>query len=56
MRCDPKRLSRGEEQGVQCAPLPVRLIEKGLASDRAVIDTAVSNLNIPFELQKVPAG
>jgi transposase len=23
-----------EEQGVQCAPLPVRIIEKGLASDR----------------------
>jgi transposase len=31
-----------EEQGVQCAPLPVRIIEKGLASDRVVIDTVVS--------------
>jgi transposase len=31
-----------EEQGVQCAPLPVRIIEKGLASDRVVIDTIVS--------------
>ena len=31
-----------EEQGVQCAPLPVRIIEKGLASDRVVIDTVMS--------------
>ena len=30
-----------EEQGVACAPLPARLIEKGLASDRVVIDTVV---------------
>jgi transposase len=31
-----------EEQGVECAPVPVRIIEKGLASDRVVIDTVVS--------------
>jgi transposase len=31
-----------EEQGVECAPAPVRIIEKGLASDRVVIDTVVS--------------
>src|SRR5580693_7635509 len=31
-----------EEQGVQSAPLPPRIIEKGLASDRVVIDTVVS--------------
>jgi len=31
-----------EEQGVVCAPVPVRIIEKGLASDRVVIDTVVS--------------
>jgi transposase len=31
-----------EEQGVDCAPVPVRIIEKGLASDRVVIDTVVS--------------
>jgi transposase len=31
-----------EEQGVRCAPLPPRVIEKGLASDRVVIDTVVS--------------
>jgi transposase len=33
---------RCEEQGVQCAPLPPRIIEKGLASDRVVIDTVVN--------------
>jgi transposase len=31
-----------EEQGVECAPVPVRIIEKSLASDRVVIDTVVS--------------
>ena len=31
-----------EEQGVECAPAPVRIIEKSLASDRVVIDTVVS--------------
>jgi transposase len=31
-----------EEQGVECAPAPVRIIEKGLASDRVVIDAVVS--------------
>jgi transposase len=30
-----------EEHGVVCAPLPARIIEKGLASDRVVIDTVV---------------
>lgn len=30
-----------EEQGVECAPAPVRIVEKGLASDRVVIDTVV---------------
>jgi transposase len=30
-----------EERGVACAPLPARIIEKGLASDRVVIDTVV---------------
>jgi transposase len=38
-----KRACKGcEEQGVACAPVPVRIIEKGLASDRVVIDTVVS--------------
>jgi transposase len=31
-----------EEQGVQCAPLPARIIDKGLASDRVIIDTVLS--------------
>ena len=31
-----------EEQGVQSAPLPARIIDKGLASDRVIIDTVVS--------------
>jgi transposase len=30
-----------EEHGVACAPRPARIIEKGLASDRVVIDTVV---------------
>jgi transposase len=38
-----KRACKGcEEQGVECAPVAVRIIEKGLASDRIVIDTVVS--------------
>jgi transposase len=38
-----KRACKGcEEQGVHSAPLPARIIEKGLASDRLVIDTVVS--------------
>ena len=38
-----KRACEGyEEQGGQCAPLPTRIIDKGLASDRVTIDTVVS--------------
>ena len=38
-----KRVCKGcEEQGVLSAPLPARIIDKGLASDRLVIDTVVS--------------
>jgi transposase len=38
-----KRACKGcAEQGVECAPAPVRIIEKGLATDRVVIDTVVS--------------
>jgi transposase len=38
-----KRACKGcEEQGVQSAPLPARIIDKGLASDRVVIETVVS--------------
>ena len=31
-----------KEKGVQCAPLPRRIIDKGLASDRVIIDKVVS--------------
>jgi transposase len=44
-----------EEQGVQSAPLPPRIIEKGLASDRVVIDTVVSKYadHLPLYRQSV---
>ena len=44
-----------EEQGVQCAPLPARIIEKGLASDRVVVDTVVSKYadHLPLYRQSV---
>jgi transposase len=44
-----------EEQGVQCAPLPPRIIEKGLASDRVVVDTVVSKYgdHLPLYRQSV---
>jgi transposase len=37
-----KRACRGCQQGVVTAPAPVRIIEKGLVSDRVVIDTVIS--------------
>ena len=44
-----------EEQGVQCAPLPPRIIEKGLASNRVVVDTVVSKYadHLPLYRQSV---
>ena len=44
-----------EEQGVQSAPLPTRIIDKGLASDRVVIDTVVSKYadHLPLYRQSV---
>jgi transposase len=51
-----KRACKGcEEQGVQCAPPPVRIIEKGLASDRVVIDAVVSKYanHVPLYRQSV---
>ena len=39
---EKRACKRCEEQGVQCAPLPVRIIDKGSASDRVIIDTVVS--------------
>jgi transposase len=37
-----KRACRGCSEGVSAAPLPARIIDKGLVSDRVVIDTIVS--------------
>ena len=37
-----KRACKDCEEGVARAPVPVRIIEKGLASDRVIIDTVVS--------------
>jgi transposase len=44
-----------EQQGVACAPLPARIIEKGLASDRVVIDAVVSKYanHVPLYRQSV---
>jgi transposase len=44
-----------EEQGVQSAPLPPRIIEKGLASNRVVVDTVVSKYadHLPLFRQSV---
>jgi transposase len=51
-----KRACKGcEEEGVKCAPAPARIIEKGLASDRVVIDTVVSKYadHLPLYRQSV---
>jgi len=44
-----------EEHGVTCAPLPARIIEKGLASDRVVIDAVVRKYSdhLPLYRQSV---
>ena len=44
-----------EEHGVACAPLPARIIEKGLASDRVVIDAVVRKYadHLPLYRQSV---
>jgi transposase len=34
-----------EEQGVEAAPLPVRIIDKSLASDEIIIDTSSANMS-----------
>ena len=38
------------QQGVSCAPLPTRIIEKSLASDRLIIDTIVSKYAVHLPL------
>ncbi len=44
-----------EEQGVQSAPLPPRIIDKGLASDRVVVDTVVSKYSDHLPLYRQSA-
>jgi transposase len=50
-----KRACRGCAAGVSTAPMPERIIEKGLASDRIVIDTLVSKYSdhLPLYRQSV---
>jgi transposase len=44
-----------EEEGVKCAPLPARIIDKSLVSDRIIIDTVVSKFadHLPLYRQSV---
>jgi transposase len=51
-----KRACKGcEEGGVSCAPLPGRIIEKGLGSDRVVIDAVINkySFHLPLYRQSV---
>ena len=50
-----KRACRGCAEGVSAAPLPARIIDKGLVSDRVVIDTLVSKYSdhLPLYRQSV---
>ena len=50
-----KRACRGCAQGVSTAPVPERIVEKGLASDAVVIDTLVSKYSdhLPLYRQSV---
>src|SRR5258707_12390373 len=43
------------EQGVACAPLPARIIEKSLASDRLIIETIVNKYADPVPLYRQSA-
>jgi transposase len=43
-----------EEHGVVRAPLPARIIEKGLASDRVVIDAVVRKYSDHLPLYAAP--
>jgi transposase len=50
-----KRACKGCSEGVSAAPLPERIIDKGLVSDRVVIDTLVSKYSdhLPLYRQSV---
>lgn len=50
-----KRACKGCAEGVSAAPLPARIIEKGLVSDRVVIDTIINKYSdhLPLYRQSV---
>ena len=50
-----KRACRGCADGVSAAPLPERIVEKGLVSDRLVIDTLVSKYSDHLPLYRQSA-
>jgi transposase len=50
-----KRACKGCAEGVSAAPLPERIIEKGLVSDRVVIDTLVSKYSDHLPLYRQSA-
>jgi transposase len=50
-----KRACRGCAEGVSAAPLPVRIIDKGLVSDRVVIDTVVAKYSDHLPLYRQSA-
>jgi transposase len=48
-----KRACKGcEEGGVSCAALPERIIEKGLGSDRVVIDAVINKYSFYLPLYR----
>ena len=50
-----KRACRGCAEGVSAAPLPVRIIDKSLVSDRVVIDTVVAKYSDHLPLYRQSA-
>jgi transposase len=50
-----KRACRGCQQGVATAPAPARIVEKGLVSDRLVIDTVISKYSDHLPLYRQSA-
>src|SRR5450432_854857 len=50
-----KRACKGCAEGVSAAPLPERIIEKGLVSDRVVIDTIISKYSDHLPLYRQSA-
>ena len=54
-KLEKRACCRGCAEGVSAAPLPVRIIEKGLVSDRVVIDTVIAKYSdhLPLYRQSV---